>query len=63
MLHYLPKEKEDKHGYCDSQYLCKRHHIRAFLSIPNNNIWGTLIFYLRWLLAILIQLWAPSTQC
>ena len=60
MFPYLLKEKEDKHSYCDSQYLCKRHHTSAFLSTPNNNILETLIFYLRWLHANLIQLQAFS---
>lgn len=56
MFPYLPKVKEDKHAYCDSQYLCKRHHTRAVLSLLNNNIWGTLISYLGWLLATWMRL-------
>lgn len=57
MFPYLPKVKEDKHTYCDPQYLCKRHHTRAVLSTLNNNIWGTLISYLGWLLPTWMQLW------
>lgn len=62
MFPYLPKVKEDKHAYCDSQYLCKRHHTRAVLSTLNNNIWGTLISYLGWLLATWMQQLQPCLQ-